>query len=505
MSIPSSILKDISTISGKIVKPKGEVTTPRRTKDFLEQTAKLYSPGQEVGLTSTAADALEILAPSVEKAADSSELPDLFSQKVVQVTRKEVVLLKNTMLQLLEEIGAEESGTYPSELHLFLDVVQKEQRIYDQVFSEIIRQVSLNMVERGTVLSELRKRYSGMFTRIPRHIQGMHTELVAQRKLNRRLSEELVRARETANELLQELEYVRAHDAEVTRNAQETQDKLVTVLTQSDTTDEVLEEYHKLYNMQRSRLEDTIRVIELEKSQWIDAATALALRVAIDTSAENLIALQKKEQVRYRISTHLIVSIAEGDHEDLGDIERQIEDWRNRLVRASAQIIEADHKNLERLSKMQKEMKMMVNNISANSPMDEASLEHPVLSEFYLFDLKNILEFHSNWLDEISTMVVRFTSDKDLQMLEDMNLIRNFTTSWIESGLKLLTKNEAKANGKDYVPLTTLLNQIQVNIDEWLQKMEARVSGDDGTASQIINLQNKIDDRFKFFDKGVLH
>lgn len=71
------------------------------------------------------------------------------------------------------------------------------------------------MFERGDILNEVRKRYSRMFIKIPRHIKGLHTELVAQRKLNRRLSEELIRSRETINDLLKELEFVRQHDYDV--------------------------------------------------------------------------------------------------------------------------------------------------------------------------------------------------------------------------------------------------------------------------------------------------
>lgn len=107
-----------------------------------------------------------------------------------------------------------------------------------------------------------------MFNKIPRHVRHLHTELVAQRKLNKRLTEELIRAKETVSDLLKEVEMVKKHDSEVSKQAHVAQEKLVTVLTHSDNTDEILEEYHKLYKLQRDRLEEAVAQTENEKRIW---------------------------------------------------------------------------------------------------------------------------------------------------------------------------------------------------------------------------------------------
>lgn len=66
--------------------------------------------------------------------------------------RKEVAVLKHTMVGLLRDLGvAEESQEYPTDMHAFLSVIQEEQRIYNSVFQEIIRQVTVNMSERYLV------------------------------------------------------------------------------------------------------------------------------------------------------------------------------------------------------------------------------------------------------------------------------------------------------------------------------------------------------------------
>lgn len=362
------------------------------------------------------------------------------------------------------------------------------------------------MVERGDILSEIRKRYSHMFIKIPRHIRGMHTELLAQRKLNRRLSEELIRSRETVNDLLQELEFVRQHDFDVSKQAQDAQNKLVSVLTQSDNTDEVLEEYHKLYSMQRDRLEESIRVSEQEKRIWIDAATSLALRMSVERGPAELVMLQKDEQTRLRMTTHIIVTVDDQNHNELNAVERQIDDWRGKLVKLSQHVVDDNRKNMERIinvildiGKMQREMRMMVNNITANSPIDEQTAEHPMLSVFYIYDLKSIVEYLSTWVEEMTALVVRFTSEKDLTFLDEIYQIRKLSTSWIECGSKLLVRNEGTTNGRDYAPLGVQLANNTVEIETWLTKLEMRVSGDDGTATQIMTLQNQIDDKYNSF------
>lgn len=68
--------------------------------------------------------------------------------------RKEVALLKHTMIALLQELGADEDQQYPTEMHAFLSVIQEEQKIYDSVLQEIIRQVTVNMTERGDIVKK---------------------------------------------------------------------------------------------------------------------------------------------------------------------------------------------------------------------------------------------------------------------------------------------------------------------------------------------------------------
>ncbi|KAI9203094.1 uncharacterized protein BJ171DRAFT_558937 [Polychytrium aggregatum] len=400
------------------------------------------------------------------------------------------------MLALLKEIGADIDQEYPTEMHAFLSVIQEEQKIYDAVFQELIRQVSVNMMERGEVLAEIRRRYSTMFMRIPKHVRQLHTELVAHRKLNRRLSEELIRSKETVADLMKELDLVRKHDAEVTKQAQDAQEKLVVVLSQSDNTDEILEEYHRLYRMQRTRLEDAVRLIEQEKRIWVDAATSLALRIGQDHGVTELMALQKHENSRLRATNHMIVIISDTNDHEINTIASKVDEWRDKLVSLSQNVVEEDQRNVETLARMQRDMSMVLKNLNANEPMDAIESDHPLLKVFHLYDAKNLSECLKKWVDQISLVAVRFTSDRDLVFQEDIVKIRKLTETWIDCGLKLLKRNERNTNGKDYIPLTETLQRVHHEIDEWLVKIDMRISGEDGIAAQVISLQNQLEDRY---------
>ena len=399
------------------------------------------------------------------------------------------------MIALLKEIGADMDQDYPTEMHAFLSIIKEEQKIYDAVFSEIIRQVTINMFERGSVLAEIRNRYSQMFLKIPKHVRHLHTELIAHRKLNRRLTEELLRHKETVSTLLHELDVVRKHDTEVSKQAQDAQEKLVSVLTQSDSTDEILSEYHKLYKMQRDRLEEAVRLSEQEKRIWIDAATALALRIGHEHGTSDLVELQKYEHARLRATNHIIIIISNANDSELTAIERKMLDWKSKIVTLSTSIVTEDHQNITTLLKTSKTMSSVLKTLTSSEPSSEIESDHPLLKIFHIHDVRSLADHLSKWVEQITSVAIRFTSDRDLTIQEEIGTLRKMSDVWIEAGVKLLRRNERNTNGKDYVGLREVLTGLGKEVEEWLEKLERRVSGEDGIASLVISLQNQLEDR----------
>lgn len=411
-------------------------------------------------------------------------------------TRKEVALLKHTMQTLVKEVGADMDMDYPTEMHAFLAVIQEEQKIYDAVFQELIRQVTVNMIERGEVLAEIRNRYANMFTKIPKHVKHLHMELVAQRKLNRRLTLELLHSRESVSELIRDLAIIRKHDMDITKKAQDSQEKLVSVLTQSDNTEEILEEYHKLYRMQRDRLEDAVRIAEQEKRMWVDAATALALRIGQEHGMTDLVLLQKYEHARLRGTNHITVILSNTNDSQLRVLEKKIDEWRTKLLRLSQSVVEEDQHNIETLAKMQRDMDMVMKNLEASDSGDPLENEHPMVKAIQIHDVQSLADHLRKWVESVTAVAIRFTSDRDVALQEQIAGIRRETELWIEACFKLLRRNERNTNGRDYAPLSDFLSKIGQEVQEWLNKLEQRVSGDDGIATHVISLQNQLEDRY---------
>jgi len=80
-------------------------------------------------------------------------------------------------------------------MHNLMEIVKKEQNIYDSIFYEIIRQVTVQCKERGHLLSKLRQRYADLMARIPRQVRvtkriifkicsGLYLELKANSRVN---------------------------------------------------------------------------------------------------------------------------------------------------------------------------------------------------------------------------------------------------------------------------------------------------------------------------------
>jgi hypothetical protein len=536
--IPSSLLEDASKLSKKSKTKKSlsrlkndersSVSKPRQTNSVFSGTtgpnermeSKVTKNKPVLPAKEQDEDLRQILTPTTQKKEfsqivtqpspdvpnepdqsnkEDDHLPfvqqdDTYQMKVL-TTRKEVTHLKNNMRKLLDSIGIDDKGPYPTEMHIFVKIIREEHQIYDKVLHEIIRQVTVNMVERGELLAEVRNRYANMFQKIPDHVLNLHTELVAHRKLNRRLSEELLRAKEHISELCKEIEYVREHDQVVNDQAREAQEKLLQLLNNQESNEESMEEFHKLYKLQRSRLEEQVKIAEKEKRLWISAATSLATRISKEYGLHDLVLLQKHEEGRLRITNHMVINISDANANDLHSVEVKIDEWRMKLTQISKSIVEEDYRNIELLGKLQRQMRKVLKNLITNEPQNDIELGHKLLTEFHIFDVQSLAEHLRFWTSELMEITQRFTSGREMQIKDEIANARRMTNVWVELALRLLRRNQDSTSGEDYLPLTEALKSLQGDIFEWCNKLETRASGEDGITNLIIMIQTQIEDR----------
>ncbi|XP_042081450.1 axonemal dynein light chain domain-containing protein 1-like [Haplochromis burtoni] len=196
--------------------------------------------------------------------------------------RLEAVQLMGMMDDMLEKAGVDEQSEELAELSQLeglLELVKVEQNIYNIVFHELIRQVSVGCAERGQLLAKLRQRYQSLLNRIPRRLKALHTEVVAQRALDRRLTEEIHHIKLSIQQLSVELSKIRDHDAFVSHQAEHAHWQLAEALKQTRIDSNVVQAYHQLYELQRARLEAQLIHMTEDRDCWSQFTLCLALKV----------------------------------------------------------------------------------------------------------------------------------------------------------------------------------------------------------------------------------
>uniref|UniRef100_A0A3B3U8Z4 Axonemal dynein light chain domain containing 1 n=1 Tax=Poecilia latipinna TaxID=48699 RepID=A0A3B3U8Z4_9TELE len=196
--------------------------------------------------------------------------------------RLEVIQLMRMMDDMLEKAGVDQEDeelTDLCQLESLLELVKTEQNIYNIVFHELIRQVTVGCAERGQLLAKLRSRYQSLLERIPRRLTSLHAEVVAQRALDRRLIEEIYHIKTTIQEINMYVAKVRDHDAFVSDKVQHAQEELAKSYKDTLSCSDVVQGYHRMYELHRTRLEDQLLKMTGDRDYWSQFTFNLALKV----------------------------------------------------------------------------------------------------------------------------------------------------------------------------------------------------------------------------------
>uniref|UniRef100_A0A452IK10 Axonemal dynein light chain domain containing 1 n=1 Tax=Gopherus agassizii TaxID=38772 RepID=A0A452IK10_9SAUR len=270
--------------------------------------------------------------------------------------RLEVIQLMKVMDTMLEKAGVDDEQigiTGPSQLHNVLEVLKTEQNIYNIVFHELIRQVSVDCAERGELLSKLRQRYVHLLDRIPQQMRNLYKEMMAQRVMDRHITEELYNFKESVGQLTSELCEVREHDFRVTREAERAHEELADAVRDAELNANLVEEYRELYELQRARLETQLLQLTQEKEIWSSATYDLAMKVI----ERNQLTLSRKlyvsEKAWTKVIKHFIVLLASQDTADLSNLQEMTEQFRELLNRIGVEVEHAENSSREKLRMVQ--------------------------------------------------------------------------------------------------------------------------------------------------------
>ncbi|KAL4674833.1 hypothetical protein H8959_018767 [Pygathrix nigripes] len=100
--------------------------------------------------------------------------------------RVEVAQLNDVMDTMLERAGVEnQEYTGPTKMHKLLHILKKEQTIYNTIFHELIRQVSVDCADRGELLSKVRmvEEYHDLYTLQRERMENDMKQLMAERDI----------------------------------------------------------------------------------------------------------------------------------------------------------------------------------------------------------------------------------------------------------------------------------------------------------------------------------
>ncbi|KAM6128757.1 axonemal dynein light chain domain-containing protein 1 [Phoenicopterus ruber ruber] len=398
--------------------------------------------------------------------------------------RLEVIQLMEAMDSMLEKAGVDKliRVTGPSQLHNLLELLKAEQNIYNIVFHELIRQVSVDCVERGQLLSKLRQRYVGLLERIPEQMKALYKKMMAQRLVDRHITEELLYFKESVGQLASELYEVREHDRKVTKEAEKAQEELTAAMQEATANANRLEEYRELYELQRRRLEEQVLLLAQERDIWSSAACDLALKI-IDSNQLTLVRrLHVSGKTLTNVLKRFIVLLASKDTGDLADLQDETEQFRERLRRIGAAIERSEETSQGKLqiicSSLNKRLQYF-HSSDSSSPMNEKLLDE------ILQDIKNLLNMLKEDLEQ-------YGGEVQLRKMESLRSVASLQEHWMELGQTVLSRHRDFAGALS--PQRAALEEINQRACELYRQYNIRISGNNGTARFLTALVRSMED-----------
>ncbi|KAG7327535.1 hypothetical protein KOW79_009141 [Hemibagrus wyckioides] len=399
--------------------------------------------------------------------------------------RLEAVQLLRVMDDMLEKAGANqefEEVKGLSQIQGLLELVRVEQNIYNIVFHELIRQVSVECRERGQLLAKLRHRYVTLLDRIPRQLISLHTETLAQRALDRRLTEEIICFKNSIAQLNEELNQLREHDDHVSKQAEKTQEELAKALKQSQLDSDIVGEYHSLYELQRQRLEGQVAVLTEERDLWSKVTYSIALKVIKLNNLQLVSRLHVSEQAWSTTAQHLTNLLTAKDSEDLKRIMQLTDQWKEQLTSFMENLRETEKKQNESISSIQHGLVRWHKFFEDNVRSPDVKSEKTSVEEL-CNDLKQ-------WSMVLSMQCERYGGADLLSGQETLHTLGQLQDSWVEVCMQLFRRHPVldRETPKGQVAMKELSHAIT----ELHTQLGIRINGESGIQQQLTTLAGVI-------------
>ncbi|XP_051803396.1 axonemal dynein light chain domain-containing protein 1 isoform X2 [Acanthochromis polyacanthus] len=400
--------------------------------------------------------------------------------------RLEVVQLMRMMDDMLKKAGVDQQSeelTELSQLESLLELVKVEQNIYNIVFHELIRQVSVGCAERGQLLAKLRQRYQSLLDRIPHRLKALHTEAVAQRALDRRLTEEIRRIKTSIQQLSTELSKIRNHDAFVSHQAELANRQLAEALKQTHTNSDVVQGYHELYELQRARLEAQLLQMTEDRDCWSQLTFCLALKVISVKKLQLVRQLHIIEQSWFKIAEHCILYLTSKDTENLKNVMLLTDSWKEQLIALMSQLKQIEHAQCAQISTTQQGISKWLSFCTSENKSTDAIYEKTSVEELHA-DLKQ-------WSNMLALQCEHYQGEKQLCCQQTLRELYSLQEKWVNTSLQLF-KRHTSPDGEPPGGQQAL-RQLDKILSELLKQLETQVSGENGVHRRITSLLGLIE------------
>jgi len=425
---------------------------------------------------------------------DTTELVDV--EKKLRVfpslqpaKRHEVVQLLKTFDYMLKKSGVDDESVEingPSQIHHLLELVKKEQKMYDLAFSEVIRQVSVGCIERGQLLSKLRTRYADLLSRIPRQVKSLHTEVLAQRALDRRLTEQLELFKMSILTLTSELSQMKHKDEVVTAETEDVRNNLELALTDSKENARLVEEYHTLYELQRKRLETSINILTEEKEMWAKSAMSLSKKIVASNELVTSKKLSVTEEGWYNVAMELNAQLKNADQQNIEDVQKYVQNWKETITDVGSSIDENDRRTGSHLSQMKEEADTWLKKIEDSYIIQvEEDVENPTTEL-----TKELAELYNSWDEKLDTALERYDGDYAFEQAEKLDEVDKQLETMADVALRIFRRHK---NGEGEIhELGPQMNDILNRIKALEEQLNVRVAGDHGVADDLRTMKKQV-------------
>ncbi|KAG2464534.1 AXDN1 protein, partial [Polypterus senegalus] len=362
--------------------------------------------------------------------------------------RLEAIQLMKTMDAMLSKAGVDESLTEvkgPTEMHNLLDLIKTEQNIYNIIFHELIRQVSVECAERGELLAKLRS--------VP---------LVC----------------------FSELTQVRQHDLRVSREVEQAHEEMAVALKEAKRNADLVAEYHELYELQRRRLEAQVSRLTEERDLWSRVTYSLALKV-IDKNKLHLARKLNLSDISWtRISSHFAVLLASSDTEDLNKVIQLVDKWKDLIYQCNRELEQAWDSGREKIKLIEAGItKWHAHFNESNSAMEQQGYQRG--PEFLLLqDLKQ-------WEEMLTVESTRYGGEELLSNQENVKTMTQLQQEWNEILLTILGRHPNVEQENTSVRET--MKEITRIVQDLHQQLGIQITGENGACRFLVSLINDIE------------